>query len=30
MSYLYIGLIILFVTILLVIGFTMDKEDQDS
>ena len=30
MSYLYIGIIILFVIILLVVGFIADKEDLKS
>jgi hypothetical protein len=30
MSYLYIGIIILFVIILLVVGFIADKEDLES
>ncbi len=30
MEYLYIGLISLFVTTLLVVGFVMDKEDVDK
>ncbi len=30
MSYLYIGIVILFVIALLVVGFVMDKEDGES
>ena len=30
MSYLYIGIIIFFVTALLVVGFVMDKEENET